>query len=103
MESNRFVDILKKNHDVMLEKYENYKNRNEYLEKTAQEKEQLYGEVKSQHDQLAHSHHTLQRKHEDNVNALKLLENKLKVAGENLKTVEEERKALKIKYDNTDQ
>lgn len=47
------MELLKRNHDVMVDKYEEQRQRNEMLEKTAIEKERLYHEIKNENDQLA--------------------------------------------------
>lgn len=47
------VELLKRNHDVMLEKYETYRVRNESLEKEALKKENLYVVIKEENDSLA--------------------------------------------------
>jgi hypothetical protein len=47
------VEVLKRNHDTLMEKYELFRNRNEMLEKLAFEKEKLYNELKVTHDSLA--------------------------------------------------
>jgi hypothetical protein len=39
VEEDSMVDLLKRNHDVMMEKYELYRQRNDQLEKTTLEKE----------------------------------------------------------------
>lgn len=44
---------MKRNHDIVLEKYELQKQRHDLLEKTAIDKEKLYNEIKSENDQLA--------------------------------------------------
>lgn len=59
------VELLKRNHDVMMEKYETYRIRNEGLEKKALEKENLYVVVKGDNDKLANQVHQLKRQVED--------------------------------------
>lgn len=49
-EKERLVELLKRNHDIVLEKYELQKSRNDGLEKTAIEKEKLYNEIKIEND-----------------------------------------------------
>ncbi len=49
-ERDKLVDLLKRNHDIVLEKYETQKMRHETLEKTAFEKEKLYNEIKLEND-----------------------------------------------------
>ena len=55
IQKDKMVELLKRNHDVMMEKYETYRVRNEGLEKKALEKENLYVVVKSDNDKLANS------------------------------------------------
>ena len=53
VQKDKMVELLKRNHDVMMEKYETYRVRNEGLEKKALEKENLYVVIKSENDNLA--------------------------------------------------
>lgn len=53
IQKDKMVELLKRNHDVMMEKYETYRIRNEGLEKKALEKENLYVVVKGDNDKLA--------------------------------------------------
>ena len=59
------VELLKRNHDVMMEKYETYRLRNEGLEKKALEKENLYVVIKGDNDKLANQVYQLKRQVED--------------------------------------
>ena len=59
------VELLKRNHDVMMEKYEPYRVRNEALEKKALEKENLYIVIKGENDNLSNSVYQLKRGLED--------------------------------------
>ena len=69
---------MKRNHDVVMEKYELQRQRNDILEKTTIEKEKLYNEIKIENDQLANNNYKLQRSNEDLGNEKKILESKLK-------------------------
>ena len=53
VEKDKMVELLKRNHDVMMEKYETYRLRNEGLEKKALEKENLYVVIKAENDNLS--------------------------------------------------
>ena len=55
MQKDKMVELLKRNHDVMMEKYELYRQRNEVLEKKALDKEALYLKIKSENDHVADS------------------------------------------------
>jgi hypothetical protein len=46
------IDLLKRNHDTMLQKYEQYRQRNEVLEKSTLDKEALYLKIKTENDHL---------------------------------------------------
>lgn len=50
IEKEQMVELLKRNHDVLMDKHELVKKRNEQLEKTAHEKETLYNNIKADHD-----------------------------------------------------
>ena len=47
------VQLLKRNHDTLLEKYELFRQRNESLEKLAVERETLSNDLKLQTDKLS--------------------------------------------------
>lgn len=49
-ERDQLVEMLKRNHDIVVEKYEMQRQRVEGLEKTAHEKERLYNEIKGEND-----------------------------------------------------
>ncbi len=52
-ERDHLFELLKRNHDIMVDKYELQRQRNDTLEKTAIEKEKLYNEIKIENDHLA--------------------------------------------------
>jgi len=59
------VDLLKRNHDTLLEKYELFRQRNQSLEKTAIEKENLYNEVRLASEKASSQVFSLQKKVEE--------------------------------------
>ena len=61
VQKDKMVELLKRNHDVMMEKYETYRVRNDGLEKKALEKENLYVLIKSENDNLANQVYQLKR------------------------------------------
>ena len=65
IQKDKMVELLKRNHDVMMEKYETYRVRNEALEKKALEKENLYVVIKGENDNLSNSVYQLKRSLED--------------------------------------
>ena len=98
-EPDAFVDLLKRNHDVMMEKYELYRQRNEQLERTTLEKESLYLKIKTENDVLADQVYTLKRVTEDLKQETTLLTSKLITAQETSKTATEQSFALKVSKD----
>ena len=64
-EKDKMVELLKRNHDVMLEKYEVFRERNENLEKQATQKEKLYVEIKAENDKIANELYSIRRQAED--------------------------------------
>ena len=54
VQRDKMVELLKRNHDVMMEKYEIYAERNKILEKKALEQEKLYVTIKAESEDLAH-------------------------------------------------
>ena len=77
-ERDHLVELLKRNHDVMVDKFEEQRQRNEMLEKTAIEKERLYHEIKLDNDQIANQSYKMQRGIEELANERRILETKLK-------------------------
>ena len=53
VQRDKMVELLKRNHDVMMEKYEVYAERNKILEKKALEQEKLYVTIKAENEDLA--------------------------------------------------
>jgi len=92
---DRYLEKLKKNHDIVLEKYEHYRSRNELLEKEAAEKERLYREIKLECESLADEKFRLARLNEDFGNQKHILEQKVKVLEEERKKSEEEQKGVR--------
>lgn len=64
-ETTQVVEMLRRNHDTMLEKYELYRIRNETLEKGYLEKENLYIKIKSENETLADQLYGFKRVAED--------------------------------------
>ena len=69
---------MKRNHDIVVEKYEMLRVRNDTLERVTAEKEKLYNEIKIENDTLANSNYKLQRANDDLNNDKKILDSKLK-------------------------
>ena len=76
IQKDKMVELLKRNHDVMMEKYETYRLRNEALEKKALEKENLYVVIKGENDKLANQVYQLKRQVEDLRQERQLIESK---------------------------
>lgn len=72
------VELLKRNHDVMMEKYEVFRQRNETLEKNQQDKEKLYLSLKTENDSLASQLYEAKRNAEDARQEKYLYETKLR-------------------------
>ena len=77
IEKEQMVELLKRNHDVLMEKHELTKKRNELLEKTAIEKEKLYVDIKQDNDRLLDQLHRTQQDYQDSKNTMRMLEKKL--------------------------
>ena len=91
------VELLKRNHDVMMEKYETYRVRNEALEKKALEKENLYVVIKGENDNLSNSVYQLKRGLEDLRQENQLPTSKHAAASAELKTASDKATALQQK------
>lgn len=93
------VQILKRNHDMLMEKYEIFRNRNESLEKLAVEKESLYNEIKIDYDKMSQSNFKLQKSYEELKNSREILDSKLRKIEENVRSKDELYKTLKLQKD----
>ena len=91
------VELLKRNHDVMMEKYETYRIRNEGLEKKALEKENLYVVIKSENDNLSNQVYQFKRQVEDLRQEKQLLDSKLSSSDSQLKNASDKATALQTK------
>lgn len=60
-ESEKFVELLQKNHDVVVEKYESYKVEYERVRREYEESSKLYTEMKIENDKLADLNYQYQR------------------------------------------
>ena len=97
IQKDKMVELLKRNHDVMMEKYETYRVRNEALEKKALEKENLYIVIKGENDNLSNSVYQLKRGLEDLRQENQLLISKHAAASAELKTASDKATALQQK------
>jgi hypothetical protein len=96
---DKMVELLKRNHDVMLEKYEIFRQRNEHLETQNLEREKLYTACRNENDALADAKHSTQRAVEDLKNQVAILEHKNATSTESLKRLQEQANALKLAKD----
>lgn len=101
-ERDQLVELLKRNHDIVVEKYEMQRQRNEGLEKAAADKERLYLEIKQENDALANANYKLQRSSEDLANERRILETKLKNSDSVLKQTLDETRGLKLSSEKLD-
>ena len=65
IQKDQMVALLKRNHDVLMEKYELFRQRNESLEKVAVEKEALYNQMKIDADKMSSQLFRLQKSHDE--------------------------------------
>ena len=94
VQKDKMVELLKRNHDVMMEKYETYRIRNEGLEKKALEKENLYVVIKSENDNLSNQVYQFKRQVEDLRQEKQLLDSKLNSSDSQLKNASDKASAL---------
>lgn len=97
VEKDKMVELLKRNHDVMMEKYETYRVRNDTLEKKAQEKENLYVVIKAENDKLSNQVLQFKRELGDLQLEKQLLESKFTQADSQMKNAEEKSVSLQQK------
>lgn len=93
--NDQVVQLIKRNHETLMEKYELVRQRNESLEKMAVEKESLVNEIKLDQDKLTQKLYLLQRTHEDAINQKELTTAKLKKLEEAIKSKDEQIKTLR--------
>ena len=84
------VELLKRNHDVMMEKYELFRQRNELLEKKSLDKETLYVQVKHENDQLSAKYSSEMHQAEELRQTNQILASKLKACEANLSKATEQ-------------
>ena len=101
-EKDHLVELLKRNHDIVLEKYELQKQRNDVLERTAVEKEKLYNEIKLENDQIANSNYKFQRSNEDLSNEKRIFETKVRALEQSLKQAQEDFRIMRVSHDKLD-
>jgi len=94
VQKDKMVELLKRNHDVMMEKYETYRVRNETLERKALEKENLYVVIKGENDNLSNSVYQLKRSVEDLRQENQLLNSKHATSSAELKTASDKATVL---------
>ena len=80
VQRDKMVELLKRNHDVMMEKYEVYAERNKILEKKALEQEKLYVTIKAENEDLANQLYQVKRQAEDFRQEKLILESKFNTA-----------------------
>mmetsp|Transcript_19418 Transcript_19418/g.29834 ORF Transcript_19418/g.29834 Transcript_19418/m.29834 type:complete len:92 (+) Transcript_19418:522-797(+) len=90
------VTLLKRNHDILMEKYEIFRGRNETLEKVALEKEKLYNQMKIEFDNASQARFILEKKFEEVRNVKDILEVRLKKLEDSTRSKDENLKTLKF-------
>lgn len=96
------VELLKRNHDVMMEKYEMFRQRNELLEKKALDKETLYVQIKHENDELSGKYYAEMRTAEELRMANSILESKFKQSESLLKQSNEQANSHKLAREQLD-
>lgn len=90
------VQLLKRNHDTLMEKYELFRQRNESLEKLAVERETLSNDHKLQTDKLSSQVFRLQKTNDEVQHQKEMLEHKVRKFEEGAKAKDEQIKTLRI-------
>ena len=90
------VELLKRNHDVMMEKYELFRQRNEILEKKSLDKEALYAKIQHENDEISQKYYSEIRHAEELRQANAIIDSKLKANETLLKQTSEQASSLKI-------
>lgn len=90
------VELLKRNHDVMMEKYELFRQRNEVLEKKALDKEALFAQLKHDADEASAKFYAEMRQAEELRQTNAILDSKLKACEALLKQTSEQASSNKV-------
>lgn len=93
------VELLKRNHDVMMEKYELFRQRNEILEKKSLDKEALYAKIQHENDEISQKYYSEIRHAEELRQSNAIIDSKLKANETLLKQTSEQASSLKISKD----
>ena len=99
IQKDQMVQLLKRNHDVLMEKCELFRAQNQQAEKVALEKERLYNDMKMDADKAASDLFKAQKYNEELKNLNEILEAKLKKSDEGNRAKDEQVKTLKIQKD----
>lgn len=84
------MNLLQKNHDIVVEKYELMKQQQSMLEKNSSDKEKLFYKIKADCDELNLENHQLKRQNDDLLNDKRIAESKIKNLQTSLKQNEDE-------------
>ena len=95
IENEQLLDMLKRNHDVLLEKHDLVKRRNDQLERTSAQREQQYEDLKLEHDRAADQLHRSQSELTEKTRALEMLGKRLKDSSAQAKTAEDQLQSLR--------
>ena len=101
-ERDHLMELMKRNHDIVVEKYEVQRQRNESLEKLAIEKERLYNEIKIENDQISNNNYKLQRAIEELLNEKRILDGKFKNADAQLRQTQDEFRLTRVALDKAE-
>lgn len=101
-ERDHLMELMKRNHDIVVEKYEVQRQRNESLEKLAIEKERLYNEIKIENDQISNNNYKLQRAIEELLNEKRILDGKFKNADAQLRQTQDELRFTRVALDKAE-
>jgi chromosome segregation ATPase len=101
-ERDHLMELMKRNHDIVVEKYEVQRQRNESLEKLAIEKERLYNEIKIENDQISNNNYKLQRAIEELLNEKRILDGKFKNADAQLRQTQDELRFTRVTLDKAE-
>ena len=101
-ERDHLMELMKRNHDIVVEKYEVQRQRNDSLEKLAIEKERLYNEIKIENDQISNNNYKLQRAIEELLNEKRILEGKYKNADAQLRQAQDELRFTRVALDKAE-
>jgi chromosome segregation ATPase len=99
IQKDQMVELLKRNHDVLMEKYELVRRQHDALERSSMQKEELFNKMQAETEQLRTKAFDLEKATAELANQRALLERELRAVEQGAKAKDDSVKALTAKKD----